>query len=53
MKHEWILQKIEEYRAAYMEHLAMANANHGAMQALEEALVEWDRQAAEQELADE
>ena len=30
---EWILKKIEDFRRAEMEHLALANANHGALEA--------------------
>jgi hypothetical protein len=39
---EYLIQKREEYRNAYMNALSTANANHGAMQAVEELLKRLD-----------
>lgn len=39
---DYILEKIEEYRNSYMESLAQANANHGAMLAMQDALRMFD-----------
>lgn len=49
LKRDYILSKIEEYRGAYMDALATANANHGAMLAMEDALREFDKPDPAQE----
>lgn len=35
---EYLEAKRREYEAAYMEHLALAHANNGAMQAMQELI---------------
>ena len=40
----YLLAKREEYFDAYMDALATANANHGAMQAMEELLARLERE---------
>ncbi len=44
---EQIQQKRMEYEDAYMQHLNTANANHGAMQAMDELLAIVDKEAKE------
>lgn len=41
-----IERKRDEYKAVYMESLATANANHGAMQAMDDLLIEIDKTEA-------
>lgn len=40
-----IEKRRDEYKAVYMEALATANANHGAMQALDDLLKEIEQKA--------
>jgi|WetSurMetagenome_2_1015567.scaffolds.fasta_scaffold578576_2 hypothetical protein len=42
-----IERKRDEYKTVYMETLATANANHGAMQALDDLLIELDKRGTE------
>ena len=35
---EHLQAKRQEYEAGYMEHIALANANHGAMEAIHELI---------------
>lgn len=50
-----IKDKIEEYKTSYLEQLSAANANHGAMQAMEQLLADIvrDETQAEEEPAEE
>lgn len=42
---EWLTQKIEECKRAEAEHLALANANRGAIEAFNAMLAELDKPA--------
>ncbi len=48
---EHLQEKRKEYEAGYMEHISLANANHGAMEAIDELIARM--QAPKPETAEE
>lgn len=37
---EYLREKLKEYQAAYDQHIALANANHGAIEAIQNMIAE-------------
>lgn len=53
IEREHLKKMREEYYNAYFESLGAANANHGAMQAIDRLLAEMDKEASEEPASEE